>query len=333
VVIAIIGVLIALLLPAVQAAREAARRMSCTNHVRQWSLATHNYHDTFKVFPPETQFDLTDAAALATGIIPIQSCRVRLFPFIEQGNLAARFAPNMTSVEIVQMAYDMSIVVPEFYCPSGSERKAKAKPPGVSADAYGSHYYANAGAIGLDKNGNNYLYNVPMTGQSGPVPTNGVIYVNSTTGFETLTDGSSNTFLWGEISWNDYCGHTEWSRGGTPNGTAVSGAGGYLNVILDSAKGVGENWDINIHKKIPTSPTINEQFTGDSSYDVDFDIDGGETDTTTGKYGRSNFGPFGSNHSGGSNWGLCDGSVRFMSETTDKYIRMGYASAGNGEMP
>jgi len=71
VVIAIIGMLIALLLPAVQAAREAARRMSCTNKQKQIVLALHNYHDTHQEFPP--------GSATRDGL----TWHCRIFPFIE----------------------------------------------------------------------------------------------------------------------------------------------------------------------------------------------------------------------------------------------------------
>jgi prepilin-type N-terminal cleavage/methylation domain-containing protein len=80
VVIAIIGILVALLLPAVQAAREAARRMQCSNHLKQWGLAMHNYHDTYKSFPSTGGF----FANHGWGFMPM------MLPHIEQTAIATQ---------------------------------------------------------------------------------------------------------------------------------------------------------------------------------------------------------------------------------------------------
>jgi type II secretory pathway pseudopilin PulG len=81
--ICVIGILVALLLPAVQAAREAARRMQASNHLKQLGLALQNYHDTFACFPPAV---VTDANGK-----PLYSGRVLLLPFMEQKPLYDQF--------------------------------------------------------------------------------------------------------------------------------------------------------------------------------------------------------------------------------------------------
>src|SRR5215218_8288732 len=90
VVIAIIAVLVGLLLPAVQSAREAARRMQCQNNLKQLGLALHNYHDTNSSFPPCMSFD--------PGVSDISNTPnyranwvIRILPFAEQQNLYNAF--------------------------------------------------------------------------------------------------------------------------------------------------------------------------------------------------------------------------------------------------
>ncbi len=83
VVIGIIGVLIGLLLPAVQMAREAARRMSCSNNLRQLGLALHNFQDARKVYPSAWKTTRPDA----NGAIHGWSAQAQLLPFLEENSL------------------------------------------------------------------------------------------------------------------------------------------------------------------------------------------------------------------------------------------------------
>jgi type II secretory pathway pseudopilin PulG len=92
VVIAIIGVLIGLLLPAVQSAREAARRIDCSNKMKQLGLAMHNYHDTHLTFPYSVTFDANDTTNPTVGAAGVAGATAHtwaefVLPFLEQNAL------------------------------------------------------------------------------------------------------------------------------------------------------------------------------------------------------------------------------------------------------
>lgn len=101
VVIAIIGILIGLLLPAVQAAREAARRSQCTNNLKQLMLAFHNYHDQWNLFPPGL---VTMGNWAATSNCPEGQCGswtwgAYILPYCEQGSLYETLRPTMVPAD------------------------------------------------------------------------------------------------------------------------------------------------------------------------------------------------------------------------------------------
>ena len=115
VVIAIIGILIGMLLPAVQSVREAARRTQCMNNLRQIGLATISFHDVHDAFPPAR-------TATSNQILPVfgrngpDSWFVRILPFIEQNNLFDQW--QMTDPYDKQDEVAVTTPVAAFLCPS-----------------------------------------------------------------------------------------------------------------------------------------------------------------------------------------------------------------------
>ena len=91
VVIAIIGILIGLLLPAVQRIREVANRTTCQNNMKQIGLAVHNYHDTNLQFPKGCKNE-----RLVPLTAPRTTYMLELYPFLEQENTYRRFDKNVT---------------------------------------------------------------------------------------------------------------------------------------------------------------------------------------------------------------------------------------------
>ena len=215
VVIAIIGILIALLLPAVQSAREAARRMQCTNNLKQFGIAMHAYHDTFKCFPPGFMaVDHTGAVAggWAWGVF--------LMPYIEQS--ALRGTLSTTEYTLSQVIADPALLLmlqmelSVFKCPSSPmEPLREFLGPGSELVATSNYtscrgFYRYRDATHLQK------------------PNNGIFYAESSTKIRDVTDGTSNTFAVGERTvlpvhagdpkrWPSWCG-----PGGLGIGATVS---------------------------------------------------------------------------------------------------------------
>jgi len=126
VVIGVIGILVGLLLPAVQSAREAARSTDCKNRVRQLALATHLHHDALGYFPPARYESRPDAAPQNQCGLETPTWLARVMPYIEQVSLGERWD---YSLPWHQHPEQVRTVVPDiFLCPS---RRAGTRPVGT----------------------------------------------------------------------------------------------------------------------------------------------------------------------------------------------------------
>jgi prepilin-type N-terminal cleavage/methylation domain-containing protein/prepilin-type processing-associated H-X9-DG protein len=177
VVIAIIGILVGLLLPAVQSARESARRASCTNNMKLLGLALHNYHDTHRAFPAGSMSSAT------WGPSPL----VYILPFIEQASLREIYQESQTSgaTSGISTANDTagSVRLSIFICPSERDR-------GLRTVLGWANYHSNHGTW-VYVNGWDGVFgpNFPAGGKQGK----GFVRMNE------VTDGLSNTAAFGEV--------------------------------------------------------------------------------------------------------------------------------------
>ena len=198
VVIAIIAVLIALLLPAVQSAREAARRIQCTNNLKQLALAASNYHDVNSVYPLGiVQMDLGGGWWGVNG-----SCFASMLPYLEQG--AATNSLNASRGVLTPPNFTVAgLGLSMLWCPSdppASENKS------LTINFAGVNYpntrmtYTSYHAVG----GSWITYAWPVPPFSGydfggaKSTANGIIHYFSSNSIASVTDGTSNTMLFGE---------------------------------------------------------------------------------------------------------------------------------------
>ncbi|EAQ81599.1 DUF1559 domain-containing protein [Blastopirellula marina] len=283
VVIAIIGILIGLLLPAVQQAREAARRMQCTNNLKQVGLAFHNYADVHKGFP---QSRITGPATLPDGTSVGNAVRsgwpTAILPYIEQGNLNDQYDHNQPFFATVNVTA-IKTVIPMFICPS-TPNGDRSVPVGYGpTDAQ-----LISGATAAP--GDYYVRLQTIRNSQGAVANAG-FDSNAATRLAKFTDGLSNTVLAGEVAARPQLYYKRQAQSGqvtTQQGWSCWAGPQALRLYTYSPDGTQEQVDT-AGSETFYSCVIN----------------------CANKMGIYSF------HSGGANVGLCDGSVRFLPESTD----------------
>jgi prepilin-type N-terminal cleavage/methylation domain-containing protein/prepilin-type processing-associated H-X9-DG protein len=190
VVIAIIAILIGLLLPAVQKVREGATRLQCQNNLKQIGVALHGYHDIYHALPVGQGSPLS-ASNNGNGFH--EGWLLFILPFIEQVTLYELWQANRGTIptwEMPQRVFNQTGLQLSVYgCPSDPERLHLApQDVGGGGDAEGpsASYVGNAGSTG---------FGAP----NQTTPLNGVLFPQSAIPLTDITDGTSNTLLASEI--------------------------------------------------------------------------------------------------------------------------------------
>ena len=301
VVITIIGILIALLLPAVQAAREAARQVQCCNHLKQIGVAFHNHHDQFEHFPAGGWgYNWVGDADRGAGVNQLGGWVYNILPFIEQealymlgagldeaGKHAAHRQRNMTPISLFNCPSRRSSIV--YPCYGGSEA--------LNADSadFVAHtdYAANGGDCWITTSGGPSSFKDAESSwwvsrfKYIAANATGIFYARSQVKICDITDGTSNTYIVGE----KYLDADAYETG--------------IDAGDDQTMYVGHDRDIarwTLYTPLQDSPAYASPYL------------------------------FGSSHSNGFHMGLCDGSVRMISYSIDATVHKNLGNRMDGEV-
>jgi prepilin-type N-terminal cleavage/methylation domain-containing protein/prepilin-type processing-associated H-X9-DG protein len=308
VVIAILGSLVAILLPAIQSAREASRRVQCQNNLRQLAIATLNFESGSRQFPPGVRQVLFAAAPIYRG----SSLFVHLLPQLEQGTLQKTwdFSDPMNNT-LGGLSARTATVLPVLLCPSDVLDQNPVLENGVY---YGLTSYGGNGGTRSYFPSSAAVDGVFHTTDSASEPNPGQRPVR----MREISDGSSKTLLLGERRHND-ANYETFATLGWADSLKTWGAWGPSG----GRKAIG-------HVTMSAYPPINYQlpFNASSTAGVSPPADNG---VAFGYYVDMRTCAWGSNHSGGANFALADGAVRFLVDKTSLPVLQALSTRAGGE--
>jgi prepilin-type N-terminal cleavage/methylation domain-containing protein len=330
VVIAIIAILIALLLPAVQQAREAARRSQCKNNLKQLGLAMHNYHDAFNQFPPGAVWHAGNSLG---GNAP-ESGRdaywgatwaIFLLPFEDQTALYNKYDFSRTAIQQLANAGRnvQQAQLPMMNCPSHPAMRS------LLTQIYTDHSITGAGfakgTYAANATARHYLERDDFTNMTsrGPISIIGQWGAN----FRDILDGSSNTVLISEV--------VKVNAGGDDRGAWAWASGAVFCGRGTPSYDMRPNPPVANTSSVIVTPN-SDRYSDSSHYAVNWNVikqsnyphwQYNDTDKANngGTAARSL-------HTGGVQATLCDGSVRFISESVDANTWVNILGVGDGKL-
>jgi prepilin-type N-terminal cleavage/methylation domain-containing protein len=309
VVIAIISILVALLLPAVQQAREAARRISCLNHLKQLGLAIHNYHESCSALPLQATFR---PGSTFSGF----SAHARILPWIDQASLYSQIDYNLSFAAQPAIC---GTRIPLFRCPSDPR-------DGLRPDAGVQFAPTNYGfSIGT------WLAIDQLTGTAG----DGAFAVNERRTFASVTDGLSSTLAMAEVK----TFIPALLDGGRPVGpfapppdlpSEIAAWGGTFDPDYCHTQWIsGRTLQSGVTTTFPPNTVVPYQNAG-QSYDVDFTSARFGPGTNRQSYRVVTSRSF---HTGVACILLLDGSSRTISSSVDRGVWRAIGTRDNADLP
>jgi len=301
VVIAIIAILIGLLLPAVQKVRAAANRIKCANNPNQIALAAHHYHDNYGQFPTGVH------PPVLVGDRPTGGTNlwVELLPYFEQGNLQKQWdygdlhnniagGTNSTTAQVIRL-----LLCPSDLGKTVSHLTAAVAPPWTYG-FYGCSSYGGSGG--------------KRSFPAGPAPEypgltrDGIFWFDSSVRIADVTDGASNTFLFGERFRYDPEGDGL-SPILTPDGPNSSRDAGRWAFVTSGAGAIAQ---VTLSTPVPINYRV----------PPDGDLSALQNRVCA----------FGSGHPGGANFAFADGHVCFLRDSTPLEVLQALSTRNGGEL-